>query len=395
MTRRLRIGLVCPYDFGVPGGVQAHVRDLAEALTALGHEVSVLAPADPDDPELPAYLVPAGRSLKMPFNGSVARIVLGPRVASRVRRWIREGEFDVVHLHEPLAPSVTLLTCYAALGPIVGTFHFATERSRAYAAAAGYLEGPLDKIRARIAVSDRARATLVEHVGGDAVLIPNGVWVSRFADSGPLPGRARPGHRLAFLGRIDESRKGLQVLLAAWPTIVAAVPDAELLVAGPGDAEAAFGDLPEELRRRIVPLGLVSEADKAAMLQSADLFVAPHLGGESFGIVLLEAMAAGAPVLASDLEAFRLVLDDGAAGALFDVGDAAMLAEGAIRLLGDADRRAAYAAAGREVVQRFDWERIAGRIVSVYETVAAPGERVVEDNRGQPLNLYRRVREPQ
>jgi phosphatidyl-myo-inositol alpha-mannosyltransferase len=392
MTRQFRVGLVCPYDMSVPGGVQAHVRDLADTLLRLGHQVSVLAPADPDDTALPDYVVGAGRSLRLPFNGSVARIVLGPRVASRVRKWIREGEFDVLHLHEPLAPSVTLLACYAAIGPMVGTFHMATERSRAYSAASGYLEGPLDKIRARIAVSDRARTTLVEHVGGDAVLIPNGVTVSRFAEGPALPGMARPGHRIAFLGRIDEPRKGLPTLLAALPDILGALPDAELLVAGPGDADAAFADLPSTVRSKVTYLGLVSEADKAAMLRSADLYVAPNTGGESFGIVLLEAMAAGAPVLASDLDAFRLVLQDGQAGALFPVGDARALAAEAVRLLRDPAAAAGLSRVASDVVQRFDWERIAARIVSVYETVVAADERVVEDNRGQPFQVYRRVR---
>ncbi len=388
----MRVGLVCPYDWSTPGGVQAHIRDLAEHLQQFGHEVSVLAPADPDA-DLPEYLVPAGRSLGLPYNGSVARIALGPRPAARVRRWIRDGEFDVLHLHEPMSPSVTLLACYAALGPIVGTFHMSAERSRAYSAAAPYLDGPMDKIRARIAVSDRARETLVENVGGDAVLIPNGVTVSHYADAAPLPGHGRGiGNRLGFLGRIDEPRKGLSVLLDALPRIQQEIPDVQLLVAGPGDPEEAFGSVAPHLRERIEYLGLVSETDKAALLASVDVYVAPNKGGESFGIILLEAMAAGATVCASDIEAFRLVLNDGAAGRLAPVGDSAALAVALIELLRDPTARAALAQEAGAVVQQYDWTRIAARIEAVYDTVVTPGHPVVEDSRGQPLLFYRRIR---
>ena len=388
----MKVGLVCPYDWSTPGGVQAHIRDLAEQLQLFGHEVSVLAPADPEA-ELPEYLVPAGRSLGLPYNGSVARIALGPRPAARVRRWIREGGFDVLHLHEPMSPSVTLLACYAALGPIVGTFHMSAERSRAYSAAAPYLDGPMDKIRARIAVSDRARETLVENVGGDAVLIPNGVTVSHYAGVAPLPGHSRgSGTRIGFLGRIDEPRKGLSVLLQALPRIQQAIPDVRLLVAGPGDPEEAFGSVPDHVRERIEYLGLVSEADKSALLSSVDVYVAPNTGGESFGIILLEAMAAGSTVCASDIEAFRLVLQDGVAGRLTPVGDAGALADALIDLLGDPVARDALANEASAVVQQYDWPRIAARIEAVYETVITPGQPVVEDSRGQPLLFYRRIR---
>ncbi len=209
----MRVGMVCPYSFDVPGGVQAHVRDLADELIRTGHEVSVLAPAD-DDEDLPPYVVAAGRAIPVPYNGAVARVSFGPVSAARVRRWVRDGEFDVLHVHQPDSPSLALLACWAAIGPIVATFHFRAERSRALNAAYGILQTALEKISARIAVSEYARATLVEHLGGDAVLIPNGVSVRAFRGAEALEGWPGSGGSLGFLGRIDEPRKGLQLLLA-------------------------------------------------------------------------------------------------------------------------------------------------------------------------------------
>ncbi|HVC74239.1 MAG TPA: glycosyltransferase family 4 protein, partial [Mycobacteriales bacterium] len=227
----MKVGIVCPYSWDVPGGVQFHVRDLAEVLQARGHGVSVLAPADDDTP-LPAYVVPAGRAVPVPYNGSVARVNFGPLSAARVRRWLREGGFDVLHIHEPATPSLSLLACWAATGAIVATFHTANLRSRAMSAAYPILEPALEKIGARVAVSEDARRTLVEHVGGDAVLIPNGVFVDRFAAAEPREEWRGTGGTLGFIGRLDEERKGLPTLLAALTDVVAARPGVRLLVAG-------------------------------------------------------------------------------------------------------------------------------------------------------------------
>ena len=211
----MRIGIVCPYTWDVPGGVQQHIRDLAEALIELGHEVSVISPADDDTP-LPDYVVPAGRAVPVPYNGSVARLAFGFLSAARVRRWVKEGNFDVLHVHEPAAPSLSLLACWVADGPIVATFHTAMPRSRLIHATSPVLQTALEKISGRIAVSEAARTTLVEHMGGDAVLIPNGVTVRRYEKASPLPGWPGTGGALGFLGRMDEPRKGLDVLLRAF-----------------------------------------------------------------------------------------------------------------------------------------------------------------------------------
>jgi phosphatidylinositol alpha-mannosyltransferase len=379
----MRVGLVCPYTWDVPGGVQAHVHDLASALIALGHDVSVITPAD-DDAPLPPYVVSAGRAVPVPYNGSVARLAFGVLSLGRVRRWLREGAFDVVHVHEPAAPSLSLLATWAADAPIVATFHTSVSRSRAMAAAYSILQTALEKISGRIAVSEAARRTLVEHLGGDAVLIPNGVLVSNFASARPLPGWPGDGGAIGFLGRVDEPRKGFPVLLEAFQLLAEQRPGLRLLVAGPGDADEVRKSLPDELRSRVRLLGLVSDVDKARMLRSVDLYVAPNIGGESFGIVLLEAMAANTPVLASDLDAFRVVLDDGEAGALFSTGDARALADAAGALLDDPDRRARLAASGGRRALDYDWSTVARDIVRVYETVArtAPSTTSLPRQRG-------------
>ena len=316
----MRIGLVCPYDWEVPGGVREHISGLAEALIELGHYVSVITPAD-DDAVLPYYAVPAGRAVPVPYNGSVARLAFGFLSAGRVRRWLKEGDFDVLHVHEPAAPSLGLLACWVADGPIVATMHAAMPRSRALHAAQPILASALEKISGRIAVAEAARSTLVEHLGGDAVLIPNGVHVSRYEKAEPLPGFPGTGGTLGFLGRLDEPRKGLDILLAAFGQLATERPGLRLLIAGRGDTDEQRGRLPAALRDRAVFLGEVSEEDKVRVLHSVDVFCSPNTGGESFGIVTAEAMAAGVPIVASDIPAFRAVLREGQAGELFAAGD--------------------------------------------------------------------------
>jgi phosphatidyl-myo-inositol alpha-mannosyltransferase len=365
----MKIGMVCPYSWDVPGGVQQHIRDLAEALIDMGHEVSVISPADDDTP-LPPYVVGAGRAVPVPYNGSVARLSFGFLSASRVRRWLRDGGFDVLHVHEPAAPSLSLLACWVASGPIVATVHTAMPRSRALVAAYPVLRTALEKISGRIAVSEAARTTLVEHIGGDAVLIPNGVATRRYRKADPLPGWPGPGGAVGFLGRLDEPRKGLPVLLRAFGMLGVARPGLRLLIAGPaGDADEVLQRVPAGLRDRVVLLGQVSEDDKIRVLHSVDVFCSPNTGGESFGIVTVEAMAAGVPIVASDIEAFRQVLGGGEAGELFAAGDAADLARALAALLDDRARCAELSAAALTAVARYDWSVVAKDVLSVYETV--------------------------
>ncbi|MBI9115307.1 glycosyltransferase family 4 protein [Sanguibacter sp. YZGR15] len=367
----MRVGIVCPYSFDVPGGVQFHIRDLAEALIEQGHEVSVLAPADDDTP-IPDYITSAGKAIPVRYNGSVARMTFGPRTAAKVRRWLKEGHFDVLHLHEPVTPSLSMLALWIARGPIVATFHTALLRSRALQVVHPLVRPSLEKIAARIAVSEDARRTLVEHMGGDAVVIPNGVYVDTFADARAVDRwtGTPDAPTIAFLGRLDEPRKGLPVLTDAVPEILRHVPGARVLVAGRGDEgrDAALARLGEHAAS-VEFLGSVSDAEKAELLSSVDLYIAPQTGGESFGIVLVEAMSAGACVVASDLGAFQRVLDDGKAGYVFRVGDSDDLARTVVEALRDPDERARRAGLATATVRQYDWSTVTAQVLTVYEMV--------------------------
>ncbi|CAN5520164.1 phosphatidyl-myo-inositol alpha-mannosyltransferase [soil metagenome] len=370
----MRIGMVCPYSFDVPGGVQSHVLQLAEVMVARGHVVSVLAPSSPDA-SLPDYVVSGGKAVPIPYNGSVARLRFGPATHRKVKRWLAEGEFDVLHLHEPNAPSLSMLALQAAEGPIVATFHTSTTKSLTLSVFQGILRPYHEKIVGRIAVSDLARRWQMEALGSDAVEIPNGVDVASYATASPLDGYPRPGKSVLFLGRYNEPRKGMAVLLAALPTLVERFADIEILIVGRGDEEELreeAGDLASHLRF----LGQVDDADKARALRSADVYCAPHTGGESFGIVLVEAMAAGTAVVASDLDAFRRVLLDGEAGKLVPVDDPEAMASALIEVLSDDALRRRYVDAATAAVQRYDWSVVARQIMRVYETVAGAGIKV-------------------
>jgi len=370
----MRIAMVCPYSFDVPGGVQTHVLQLAKVMRARGHEVSVLAPASPHV-SLPDYVVSAGRAIPIPYNGSVARLQFSPAVHGRVRKWLTQGDFDVLHLHEPNAPSLSMWALRVAEGPIVATFHTSTTKSLTLSVFQGVLRPWHEKIVGRIAVSDVARRWQMEALGSDAVEIPNGVDVGSLASAAPLDGYPRPGKTVLFLGRYDEPRKGMSVLLDALPRVVERFGDVQLLIVGHGDEDELRGQA-GELMRYIRFLGLVDDAGKASAMRSADVYCAPHIGGESFGIVLVEAMAAGTPVVASDLDAFRRVLSDGEVGSLVPVGEAAALADALIEVLDNDVLRQRYVAAGSEAVRHYDWSVVASQIMRVYETVAGSGVKV-------------------
>lgn len=389
-TRPLTIALVCPYSLSVPGGVQNHVLGLAGYLTRMGDRVEILAPGDLDPDRAreygvdPSMITSAGGSIPVPYNGSVARVGFGPAVDYRVRRWLTRVQPDLVHIHEPLVLGTSLSSLVASRVPVVATHHTATPRS-ALMRLAGLTLGPmLDKITTGLAVSEPARCVVINHLDRDPAVIPNGFTAAEF-DHGELdhigfdragfdheradlpPGGWRAGDhpRLVFLGRLHEPRKGLQVLLDALPMIKERRPDLEVVIAGRGN----HSRLDKIIRGHGVDRVLtdVDDAARTRLLRSADLFVAPHIDRESFGIVLIEAIAAGATVVASDLPAFTDLLGGGGGdplGFVFPAGDPAGLARAVSRAL-DSDRTLLNARA-RRVVRRYDWSVVGPRIRAVY-----------------------------
>lgn len=373
----MRIGIACGYSWDVPGGVQFHIRDLAQELMSRGHHVSVIAPSENTD-GLADFVHPVGAAIPIRYNGSVARLSFGPKVNREVKKWLDEQDLDVLHVHEPFTPSVSMLALMNADIPVVSTFHTAMDRSRMLSIASPILVPMLDKIQARIAVSQEARRTVVQHLGGDAWVIPNGVFVEsmRLAERDPRFTGSAEHPTLSFLGRLDEPRKGLPVVARAFAQIRAAYPGVRLLVAGKGDVDAAramFGADAEAVEF----LGPISDEDKALLLGSTDIYLAPNTGGESFGIILVEAMSAGASIVASDIPAFRAVLGDGEFGEHFRNDDAEDLARTVITTLGDDVARKARAQLASQEAWRYDWSTVASHIMSVYETAIATAHQEV------------------
>jgi len=373
--RKLKIGIVCPYGWDTPGGVQIHIKELAEWLISHGHQVSVLAPVTNEDENIESWVVSAGRPISIPYNGAIAKVIFGPLASSRVKQWIGNGDFDLLHLHEPAIPSLSLLAGWAGDGPMVATFHAAANSQKVANAIGTMLDPLIERITAKIAVSEIARETLKDRFNTEAVVIPNGIDTSKFEGIGVRAEWALP-NTLGFIGRFDEPRKGLAVLLNAIPKIVKEVPNLRVLVAGPGNAQDFNKLVPSELRERITFLGKISELEKAQFFKSISLYVAPNTGGESFGIILGEAMASRAPIIASDLPAFAKLLDNGLSGALFANENSDELAKTVLKLLENSSSREAIAEAGYEKAKSFDWNSVGEQILSVYEIALSGNTKV-------------------
>lgn len=357
----MRIGVVCPYSISVPGGVQEQALGLARALRGKGHLARVLAPSDGPPPD--GWITPLGNSIPTAVNGSVAPIAPDPSAQLRFIRAVGDEGFDVLHLHEPLVPGATQTACLLKPTPLVGTFH-AAGASASYRYLGPALRWYAGRLDMRAVVSAEAETLAIQSLGGAYEQLFNGVEVDRFAEVEPWP---TTGPTVLFLGR-HEPRKGLDVLLAALPSLPAHVtvwigsdgPDTERLrVRHAGDP-------------RIVWLGRLSDEEKRRRLRGADVFCASSLRGESFGVVLLEAMAADAAIVASDLSGYRVVARPEREGLLVPPGDPFALGQALARVLADHPLRSRLVAAGRMRAETFSMDHLADRYLALYEKVSTP-----------------------
>jgi phosphatidylinositol alpha-mannosyltransferase len=365
----LRIVQVCPYSWDVPGGVQMHVRELSAHLRKRGHTVRILAPGRRRGRRDDVWIV--GRAVPVRGNGSVARISFGPQVASVVGRALREAEPDIIHVHEPLVPSVSMHAVLQANAPVVATFHSNVGRERVgsfwFQLAVPMIRPVWNRLARRIAVSEAARHSVTSRMGdGDLLIVPNGVDVERLAVA--RPATLSPGRHLLFVGRLEE-RKGFPVAIEAFARLAELYPDLRLLVIGDGSERDAVEDLPPSVRSRVEMLGRVDDDRLASYLRAADLYLGPATGGESFGIVLAEAMAAGLPIVASDIAGYRDVARNGLEAVLVPPGDPVALVGGVRRVLDDPAFARSLGDRGAQRARDFAWDTITDRLLEVYQKV--------------------------
>ncbi len=391
----MRVGLVSPYSWTVPGGVNHHVEHLAEELEQRGHETWVIAPVgaltparrhmDSRQHAMAERFIPVGSAVPVPSNGSMAYVNFSPQIVTRMDRAVRYGRFDVLHVHEPCTPAVSAMAVILATSPVVGTFHAALDSSGYYDHLKWVVAAVMKRLDVRVAVSEAAKAFPQSRFPGPYRIIPNGVPVEKYA---PAIGAPKVRGRILFVGRA-ERRKGLGVLLQAFTLLRERVPHATLVIAGATRRQVLETDrngtgLPVDFAG-VEALGWVADEEKIAHLADAEIVCAPSLAAESFGIVLAEAMAAGVPVVASDLPGYRAVLRDGRAGRLTPPGDPVALAEALYDLLQDEEERRRLAAAGSAAAAELSWGRITDSIVEAYEdAVAAPRVRGLHGLPGRP-----------
>ena len=363
----MKIGLVSPYDYAYPGGVMAHIFHLSQHLIKAGHEIKIIAPLSSPPAILDKGFIRLGRSVPVPTGGSTARISLSVWLEPRIKRLLREESFDVIHLHEPLAPVIPLLILHLSQSVNVGTFHAFHGSSRVYWLSKHVLRRSHDKLHGRIAVSSPALSFVSKHFPGDYRVIPNGIEFNRFsAPARPLRDFQDGKLNILFVGRL-EKRKGLRYLLGAYGKLKWKHPNTRLIVVGPGNPEPeAYRFIAERNIEDVVLVGGVSYEDLPRYYQAADIFCSPATGKESFGIVLLEAMAAGKPIVATNIEGYASVMSHREEGLLVPPKSEEALEEALNTLLADSALREEMGARGTQKAPHYDWERVTARIIEYY-----------------------------
>lgn len=372
--RKLKVGIISPYSFETPGGVQLHIRDFAKQLISRGHDVEVLAPGRRTH-DMPLWVQTTGSSFAIPYNGSVANLSYFGWVGSTTRRWVKQGHFDIVHLHEPEVPSISHKPLIPGFDPCpyVATFHASFDTyPLALKCTQLYLRSYLSNIRSAICVSDSALETASHYLdpATDISVIPNGINTASFiAASKKREWQGTPeSPTIGFLGRMGEDRKGFAVFARAASYILERYPKARFLCVGDGESDGRkiLSSFPENLCEATEFLGRISDEDKASFYKSLTVYVAPQIGGESFGIVLAEAMAAGCPTVASDLKAFKAVSQEGTAARLFTNGDAHDCARVVMELIDDDEARQDLSARGSARACDYDWSEVTRSVLSIY-----------------------------
>ncbi len=379
----MRMGLVSPYAWTVPGGVNNHVMSLVRHFERAGHEVFVVAPAGDvrrSQVTMPTNFISTGRAVPVPSNGSVAYVSIDLFMLRKMSRILDGLDLDVVHVHEPTIPAVGAAATMMAKVPVVGTFHAAGAASAFYERWRPLAERIMASITSSIVVSETARQTVIPHFPGEYRVIPNGIEIDRYV---PARGGDKVPGRILFIGR-PEPRKGLPALLEAFQGLRKRAPEATLVLAGPTPEELQGlthrgRRAPDRATVGVTALGRVSHDVKVQEMAAAQVLCAPSNGGESFGIILVEAMAAGVPVVASDIPGYRAVLAEGSAGVLVPPGDPAALESALLNVLRNPELREDLTASGIQRAERYSWERLIDQVMDVYQGAIAAGPRVVAE----------------
>lgn len=364
----MRIALVSAYDYAHPGGVTEHVRHLAAGLRRRGHDITVFAPcSDANYADTHPDFVRVGRPFPIPMHGSVARITVSFHLTNRIKHYVRDGHFDVIHFHEPLMPVLPVTALRYSQSVNVGTFHAFARSNIGYYYGKPLLKRYVRRLNARIAVSVPAKEFVERYFPGEYRIVPNGIDVNRFRNQAPLPEFQDGRCNILFVGRL-EYRKGLGYLLRAFAQLKRSDPNIRLIIVGDGPLRRWYGNfISRKQLEDIVTAGYVSSEELPRYYASADIFCSPATGDESFGIVLLEAMASGKPIVATDIAGFRQVLTHGREGLLVEPKNKRQLATVLEALINGPTLRRDLGAAGLRTVQQYDWERVIDQVQDVYQ----------------------------